>query len=147
MKPLRKFVSPVFALALFLGTFHGTALADKPPSIPAFFDGEIVIFTVVSENVNGVDHRGVTRRAAIPLYAFGPPGNQPQPDVLSAIPGVKGYNPWWQVFFVIPTDGRDLTTNPYTSEAELLAAQAAGDVIIIPTNIFFLCQVLPGRSL
>ena len=147
MKPLRKCVSLIFALALFLGAFHGTAFADKPPSIPAFYNGEIVIFTVVSQNDDDVDHGGIQKRAAIPLYAFGAPGNQPQPDVLSAIPGVKGYNPWWEVFIVIPTDGRDLTTNPYTSEAEILAAQAAGDVLIVPIDVFFLCQVLPGRSL
>ena len=139
----RRSLRLVLAIAVLAAVVPTAAPAEQPPAIPAFYNGDLVTFTVVSGNVVGVDHQGVLKRA-IPLYAFGPPGNQPQPDVLSAIPGVKGYNPWWQVFAVIPTDGRDLTTNPYTSEAEILEAVTAGNVLVIPTDEFFLCQVIPG---
>src|SRR5215217_8120979 len=120
-----------------------SAFAQKPPCIPALFNGSIVHFTVVSDNVVGVQKKGISK-AAIPLYAFGEPGSQAQPDVIGAIPGMKGYNPWWEVIAVVPLDGRDLTSNPYTSEAEILAAAAAGKVLLINTGFFFLCQVLPS---
>ncbi|MDQ3279184.1 MAG: hypothetical protein M3Q06_12720 [Bacteroidota bacterium] len=120
-----------------------TAFAQKPPCIPALFNGSTVHFTVVSDNVQGVQKKGVSK-TAIPLYAFGEPGSQAQPDVLAAIPGMKGYNPWWEVIAVVPLDGRDLATQPYTSEAEILAAAAAGKVLTIKTGFFFLCQVLPS---
>lgn len=124
------------------GSLSPAATAVKPPDIPAWYNGQIVHFTVVSDNVVGTPEN----RPAIPLYSFGEPGNQPQFDVLSAIPGVNGYNPWWEVFAVVVLDGRDVTTNPFTSESELLAAAAAGDVLIIDTDFIFLCQVLPGAN-
>jgi hypothetical protein len=120
-----------------------SSFAQKPPCIPALFNGSTVHFTVVSDNVVGVQKKGIAK-TAIPLYSFGEPGSQPQPDVLSAVPGMKGYNPWWEVVAVVPLDGRDLTINPYTSEAEILAAAKAGTVMLINTGFYFLCQVLPS---
>lgn len=142
--PKNHFVLIALAL-LALAALPVSALADKPPSIPAYYNDRVVVFTVVSDNVVGVDNPGIERHA-IPLYAFGDPGTAPQFDVLSAIPGVKGYNPWWEVVAVIPINGRDVSTDPFTSEAEILAAAAAGEVILIDTDFFFLCQVLPGRA-
>lgn len=129
---------------LAIGILPVTAAADRPPCIPAFHNGQVVHFTVVSENVEGVGDRGNLHNVAIPLYAFGPPGNQPQPDVLSRIPGQRGYTPWWEVIAVVVLNGRDVTTNPFTSEAEILAAAAAGQVLLIDTEFVFLCQVLPS---
>lgn len=126
--------------ALFLAS---ASFGQKPPCIPAFFNGSTVHFTVVSDHVVGVQKKGISK-AAIPLYSFGEPGNQLQPDVLSAIPGTKGYIPWWEVIAVVPLDGRDLTADPYTSEAEILAAAKTGKVMLIDTDFFFLCQVLPS---
>ena len=146
MKIARKITAPIVLASLILLALPSHVRADKPPSIPAWYNGNVVIFTVVSDNVVGVDHNGVRKRA-IPLYSFGPPGFQPQFDVLSAVPGVPRYNPWWEVKVVIPLDGRNVSTNPYTSEAEILAARGLGKVLIIDIEFFFLCQVLPGRSL
>ena len=135
-------VMAVFVSAGILVASTSAASAMKPPRIPGWHDGEIVTFTVVNENVEGVD-RDVP---AIPFYVFGEPGNQPQADVLSAIPGNPDYNPWWDVIVVIPLDGRDLTVKPYTSEDEILAAEAAGAVVTIDVPFVFLCQVLPGKG-
>ena len=66
-------------------------------------------------------------------------------DVLSHIPGDPGYNPWWKVIVVIPLDGRDVSVDPFTSEAEILAAADDGSVLLLDINFVFLCQVLPGR--
>ncbi len=122
-----------------------SAIADKPPLIPAWYEGEIVYFTVVNENVDG-RNAPQSDGVAIPFYAFGPPMAAPQFDVFGLAPGDAGYNPWWEVFVVIPTDGRDVSTNPFTTEQEILDAAAMGDVIIIDTGFVFLCQVLPGKN-
>ncbi len=99
-------------------------------------------FVVVSENVVDVDHPGI-HKAAANLYAFGFPPDQPQFDVLDTVPGDPEYNPWWHVILVVPLTGRDLTTDPFTSEAEILAAQETGEVLLVNTGFHFLCQVLP----
>jgi hypothetical protein len=146
-KPVRRaltYLSLTALSVLAIGIVPASTSADKPPCIPAFHDGNTVFFTVVSDNVVGVGDRGDLRNVAIPLYAFGPPGSQPQPDVLPLIPGQRGYRPWWKVIFVAVLDGRDVSTNPFTSEAEILAAQAAGDVELVETGEVFLCQVLPS---
>jgi hypothetical protein len=131
-------------LVLTIGVMPASTFADKPPCIPAFHNGNTVFFTVVNDNVVDVGERGNLHDVAIPLYTFGPVGSQPQPDVLSRIPGVRGYRPWWEVIFVAVLDGRDVTTNPFTSEAEILAAEAAGQVELVDTDVVFLCQVLPS---
>ena len=120
------------------------AYAAKPPRIPAWHDGQVVTFTVVNDNVVGVENEQLEEDVANPLYAFGPPGAQPQFDVLSIIPGERGYSPWWEVIDVVVLNGRDVRTNPFTSEEEILAAEAAGTVRLIETDFIFLCQVLPG---
>jgi hypothetical protein len=114
----------------------------KPPNIPVYFNGQIVTMTVVNENVVGVDRH--KDPPAIPLYAFGFPPDQPQFDVVSSIPTRAGYTPWWEVILVVVLNGRDVSANPFTSEAEILAAEAAGDVLLIETDFYFLCQILPG---
>lgn len=134
----------ILLLAVFAATIAASeARAEKIPCIPAFHEGNIVHFTVVSDNVVGRSSIGI-EKAAIPLYSFGEPGDQPQPDVLSLIPGQSGYNPWWRVIAVVVLDGRDVSTNPYTSEEELLNAEEDGKVLLIDTGFFFLCQVLPS---
>ena len=113
-------------------------LAAEPPKIPTWYEDQVVFFTVVSDNVEGVDQVPVSR----PLYAFGTPGAQPQFDIIGVTRGDAGYIPWWEAIFVIVLDGRDVSADPYTSEAELLDARDNGRVALIPTGFVFLCQVL-----
>ena len=120
-----------------------TTSADKPPCIPAWDDGHIVFFTVTNVRIADVGKPGSTRMANA-FYSFGFP-NAPQFDVIDIVQG-KGYSPWWEVFAVIPLDNRNLTTNPFKSEQEILDAQAAHKVLIIDTDFVFLCQVLPSCS-
>src|SRR5215216_1130161 len=146
-QPMRRalaYLALTTLLVLAIGDVPASTLADKPPCIPAFHDGNTVFFTVVNDNVVDVGDRGNLHEVAIPLYTFGPIGNQPQPDVLPRIPGERGYRPWWEVIFVAVLDGRDVSTDPFTSEAEILAAEAAGQVELVDTEVIFLCQVLPS---
>jgi hypothetical protein len=118
--------------------------AAKQPCIPAFHDGDTVFFTVTNKNAQGVAERGNLEDVSIRLYAFGDPPNQLQPDVLSALPTTPGHRPWWEVIQVTILDGRDVGTNPFTSEEEILTAEALGQVALVDTEFVFLCQVLPS---
>src|ERR1041384_2426768 len=81
--------------------------AAQPPRMSAWHDGDIVKFVVVNDNVEGVENEQLEEYVPSPLYSFGPPGNQPQFDVLSLIPSQAGYSPWWEVIAVVILDRRD----------------------------------------
>lgn len=92
--------------------------ADRPTTIPAWYDGEIVdIIPGVGANVGGVDKQAIASHAANPLYVILPVSNQDLQQVDhvlgTAIPGVAGYNPYWDIIAVTVLDGRDLTTDPF----------------------------------
>ena len=138
-----------FALAALLAVLAmmvpaRTTSAGKPPCIPAWNNGNIVHFTVTNRIAEENGKQGKREGVAIPFYAFGPPMMAPQFEVLSKIPGQSGYRPWWEVMIVVVLDGRNVTTNPFKSEQEILDAQTAGKVLIIDTEFAFLCQVLPS---
>lgn len=138
MKRTMRFNLNSLLLLLLWGAI--SAAAAKPPRIPVYYEDEIVTMTIVNDNVLGVEEKEV----AIPLYAFGPPGDQPQFDVVSKVPGEPGYSPWWESFLVVVLDDRDVATDPFTSEEEILEAAEAGNVMLIETEFYFLCQILPG---
>jgi hypothetical protein len=117
-----------------------SASAAKPPRMPVYYEDQIVTMVVVNDNVVGIDEKD---HANI-LYSFGPPGNQPQFDVVTIIPGESGYNPLWEVISVVVLNDRDVTTDPFTSEEEILEAEENGEVRLIETEFYFLCQILPG---
>ena len=114
--------------------------AAKPPRFPVYYEDSIVTMTVVNDNVVGIEDKA----HANDLYSFGPPGAQPQFDVVSIVPGERGYNPLWEVIAVVVLNGRDVTTDPFTSEDEILEAADRGEVRLIETEFYFLCQILPG---
>ncbi len=128
--------------ALVLVICVNSVRAGKPSVIPTWYNGEIVhIIPGVSAHVVGVDHQAIASKAANPIYVV---IDQPSPDhVLGvAIPGVAGYNPYWDVIYVTVNTDRDLTTDPFTSEDEILAAAATGDVTLNDTGFILLCQVV-----
>jgi hypothetical protein len=102
-----------------------TLVADGSPRIPAWHNGEIVFFTVNNAQVGGA---GVEGKNLLYNFNGGKPG-RPQLDVLAIIPGEPGFNPLWDVIAVSVLDGRNVAVNPFTSQAEILAAQAAGKVL------------------
>jgi hypothetical protein len=124
-----------------IGLIGSLATASaKPPRMPVYYENSIVTMTVVNDNLLGLEEKD----HANDLYSFGPPGAQPQFDVISIVPGEHGYNPLWEVISVVVLNGRDVTTDPFTSEDEILEAEANGEVMLIETEFYFLCQILPG---
>jgi hypothetical protein len=144
MKKMKSLKIKCLLVLLLTGVL--SAFAGKPPRMPVYYEDQIVTMTVVNDNVVGVENETLEAEVAIPLYSFGPPGDQPQFDVVSEVPGEAGYVPWWEVIRVVVLDGRDVTTDPFTSEEEILEAAEAGTVQLIETDFIFLCQILPGRK-
>ena len=52
-----------------------------------------------------------------------------------------------KVIAVVVLNGRDVTTDPFTSEDEILEAEENGEVRLIETEFYFVCQILPGVKL
>jgi hypothetical protein len=141
----------VFGLGLMLCV--NSVRAGQPPPIPAIYDGQLVTITVVNANVLGITH-GKVASVADPIYFFpvdpnDPTGPQLQPHVIPTIPGVAGYNPHWDVKVVVVNNGRDLSTDPFVSEQEILDAANTydpeiGDYDVTVTDLHFivLCQVI-----
>src|SRR5437899_11583236 len=113
----------VFGLSLTLCV--NSVHANQPQTIPAWFNGQIEnIIPGVSGNVVGVNHTAIATQVANPIYVVLPVSNQDAQRVDHvlgvAAPGAAGYNPYWDVVYVTVLDGRDLTANPFTSEAQIL---------------------------
>ena len=128
--------------ALVLALFASIARADAPTTIPAWWNNEIVtIIPGVSNNVVGITSPTIAAKVANPLYVVA--DSQVVNHVLGvAIPGVAGYHPYWDLVFVTVLDGRNLVTDPFTSEAEILAAWANGEVSLDDSGFILLCQVI-----
>jgi len=133
--------------ALILSVCAGPLRAGKPATIPAWFNDQTVyVIPGVSGNVVGVTNAAIASRVANPLYVILPVSShdaQQVDHVLGvAAPGVSGYNPYWDIVFVTVNTDRDLTTDPFTSEEEILEAAGAGDVSLDDTGFVLLCQVV-----
>jgi len=125
--------------------------AAQPPQIPAYSDGQLVTITVVNSNVVAISrlNRGQDNNAlaaaANPIYFFPSApanllGDQLQPHVLSIGLGQKGYNPYWHIVAVVVLNGRDLTSDPFLSEEEILDAWDNDEVALTDEAILLLCQ-------
>lgn len=136
-----------FAFGLILAVIVSSVRAGQPQQIPAWYDDQIThVIPGVNANVVGVNNPG-TAHHANPIYVVLPASAQDAQEVNHvlgvAMPGVAGYNPWWDVVLVTVNDGRDLTTNPFTSEEEILTSFVGGKVDLNDTGIVLLCQVIP----
>ena len=88
----------------------------------------------------GVTNHAIATKVANPLYVVA--GQEVDHILGVAAPGVAGYNPYWDIVMVTVLNGRDLTTDPFTSEEEILAAAEAGEVALDDTGFILLCQVV-----
>src|SRR5215472_15586599 len=130
----------VLGAALVMTICVNSVRAAKPTTIPAWFDDQVVyVIPGVSSNVVGVNKPAISKHAN-PLYVV---AGQDVDHVLGeAIPGVRGYNPWWDLVFVTVNSDRNLITDPFTSEDEILDAAASGEVSLDDSGFVLLCQVI-----
>jgi hypothetical protein len=135
-------LTKILVVTAFLIATSTHLLAAKPERELVWYEGSLVTMIVVNANVVGVERESV-EQIANALFSFGEP-NAPQAEVISVAPGEAGYNPWWEEYNVVVLDGRDLTTDPFTSAEEILEAAEGGLVRIEETEFFFLCQIIFG---
>ena len=157
------------ALALLVG--GGSAAALAPPGVleyePSYYEGRTVVIQIpsaTSANPNqahfacfalGPDLSTAKRSAGAPaLYVILAPGATQVacPDgtlrhdhVLSVVPGSAGYTGAWTIVLAVPGPAFDASNMPYTSVAEVDAAVAAGQLVLVDTGITFVAPVVGGH--
>ena len=147
MRVVNRLLAVALGLVLVLGVCVASVRAGKPTTIPAWYNGlTVYIIPGVSSNVVGVNKPAITTKVANPLYVILPASDQDAQQVDHvlgvAIPGVSGYNPYWDIVYVTVNGDRNLTTDPFTSEDEILQAAQAGDVSLDDTGFILICQVV-----
>jgi hypothetical protein len=75
-----------------------------------------------------------------------PDGSLRHDHVLSAVPGVEGYVPRWQIILAVPGPAFDPAMMPVTSVAEVEAAVQAGQLELLDTGVIFNAPVLGQAS-
>lgn len=71
-----------------------------------------------------------------------PDGSLRHDHVLSAVPGVDGYVPFWRIILATPGPGFDISIMPVTSVAGVEAAVQAGQLELLDTGIVFNAPVI-----
>jgi hypothetical protein len=137
MKIVNRTSAIILAAVLILTLGANSVLAGKPTLVPAIYEGRRVSLAIVNANVVGVEREAIASIAE-PLYAFG----GLQPHVIATMPGQPDYNPYWDVYAVEVLDGRNLSTDPFLSEDEILDAEDRGEVRVTHLNFILLCQVV-----
>lgn len=75
-----------------------------------------------------------------------PDGTVLHDHIVSAIPGDADYAPYWRPVFVLPTSSFDPSITPrLESEAAILAAVDAGQVVLVPQD-FIVHAEIAGRA-
>jgi hypothetical protein len=118
------------------GSGHGSST-----DMPAYYDATLftINFQELSSNaeVTQLQHNHSINN----IYQSdgGLPGGQPFISVIDAIQ-TDGFNPIWQEIQIIFNPG--VTPVQYFSDDEVLAAAAAGQITLIPTNEVYTCSVV-----
>ena len=112
--------------------------------MPAYYDAKLftINFKELSSNAEIATLRHNQSINTIYMSDGGLPNNQPFISVLDAIQG-DGFNPLWQEVQIIFNDG--FTPRQLTSDTDVLAAAAAGEITLIPTNEVYRCSVIGSK--
>lgn len=163
-----KFALPILLLGVFLIAAGGSVLAGGPPPEqielePSYYNGEVYLLAIPSAksaNPNqavfacfnlGPDMTDQKPGPFGTLYVILTPGATQVacPDgslrhdhVLSAIPGVDGYVPRWQIILAVPGPAFDPAIMPVNSVAAVQAAVQAGQLVLLNTGLVFNAPVI-----
>jgi len=128
----------LLALALAVPAF---AANGSSTNMPAYYDGQLFTINFKEQPPGGeqslLNHNGSINTIYMSDGCM--PGGQMFVSVLDAIQG-DGFNPLWQevqVVFNNPIDCGQLT-----SDTDVLAAAAAGEVTLVPTTEVYRCSVV-----
>ncbi|HEV8280294.1 MAG TPA: hypothetical protein VGQ02_00420 [Candidatus Limnocylindrales bacterium] len=137
---MRRLITTLAGIGLLLSVAAGTVAAGGPPKVGFYVDG--TLYRTVGTPTD-FTNTGAPASTYDRIYALGA-GLR---NVAEAKPGDPDFNGGrWAVYPVT----WNVTPVQYTSDAQLLAAAAAGDVTIASTPVrLFFCNVAPippGRS-
>jgi len=141
MKLVKRMSAIILGAALVMVSSANSLRAGKPQTIPVWFD-DAIVYAVPgnNDNVVGITNQAIANKVANPLYVVA--GQEVSHVFGEAIPGVKGYNPHWDVITVTVNNGRNVIADPFTSEDEILEAADNGEVTLTDTGFILLCQVI-----
>jgi len=113
--------------------------------MPAFYDGKL--FTInFKELPPDAEKAAIAHNSAInKIFMSDPglPGGEPFISVLDAIQG-DGFNPLWREFQITFTSGH--TPRQLTSDTEVAAAAASGEITLRTTNEVYRCSVVGPKK-
>ncbi len=125
---------------VLVGNTNGSA-----GDMPAYYDGQL--FTINFKELPPTSEEVVQARNKSVNIIFmsdpGLPGGQPFISVLDAIQR-DGFNPLWQEVQLLFNAG--FTPRQLTSDTEIQAAMAAGQVTLFPTGELYRCSVVGKKS-
>jgi len=139
-------------LVLVLSTLLGlgtVALASSPNGssgqMPAYYDAKLftINFKLMAANADVELLRHNHSINTIYMSDNGLPNNQPFISVLDAIQG-DGFNPLWQEVQIVFNDG--FTPRQLTSDNDIAAAAASGEITLFPTTEVYRCAVVGPKK-
>ncbi|PYQ35109.1 MAG: hypothetical protein DMF57_04160 [Acidobacteria bacterium] len=139
-------LSLVLFTLLGLGT---VALASSPNGssgqMPAYYDAKLftINFKLMAANADVELLRHNHSINTIYMSDNGLPNNQPFISVLDAIQG-DGFNPLWQEVQIVFNDG--FTPRQLTSDNDIAAAAASGEITLFPTTEVYRCSVVGPKK-
>jgi hypothetical protein len=129
-----------FSSSAFAGSDNGSA-----GQMPAYYDGQLFTINFKEMPANAeqflLNHNGSIN--TIYMSDAGLPGGQPFISVLDAIQG-DGFNPLWQEVQIQFNPG--FTSHQFTSDTDIAAAAAAGEITLITTDEVYRCSVVGPKK-
>ncbi|WP_319462764.1 hypothetical protein [Micromonospora sp. RTP1Z1] len=137
-KSARAFISLPLALLLSTlgtGVAHAESMKGKAGQMPAFYEGKPVTVNM-KEMPAGASAALIAHNGSINTIYAGADldDEQPFPPVIDAIQR-EGFNPLWRQVRIVPPTA-------FTSEADILAAAAAGTITLVTTDEVYRCSVV-----
>jgi hypothetical protein len=134
----------MFAAFLIL-SFSGPALASSPNGsagqMPAYYDGQLFTINFKEEPANAEQSLLNHNKSINTIYMCDQceAAGVMFTSVLDAIQG-DGFNPLWQEVQITFNLGHPI--HQFTSDTDILAAQASGEITLTPTTEVYRCSVV-----
>jgi hypothetical protein len=137
-------VTVLVAVAISVEPVASQSVNGRAGTMSAYYDGQL--FTINFKELSSNAEMAVLRsnHSINIIYmcdacGMNLPGNKAFVSVINAIQG-DGFNPLWQEVQIIFNDG--FLPRQLTSDNSILAAAAAREIMLIPTNQVYRCAVV-----
>jgi hypothetical protein len=124
-----------------LAAGQALAGAGRTTQIPAFYDGNRVTINIFE--VPASDPLLKSNKSVNTIYATNDlDEEQDFAPVIDAIQG-DGFNPLWHQVLIVFNPG--VAPHQFTSEEDVLAAAAAGEITLVETDEVYICAVVGAK--